>query len=98
MMYCFNTRTGQVCIDHQKCEDCDTLICIEACRRYGAGILSLHNGQAMLNVSAEEAKRLDTECLACEIECFLHGQQAITISLPIAGLQEFRKRHGHTAG
>jgi hypothetical protein len=98
MTYCFNTRTGQVCIDHRKCEGCSTVICVEACHRYGAGILSAHNGKPVLNVPEEEAKRLDTECLACEAECFLRGQQAIVISLPIPGLQEFRKSHGHTAG
>lgn len=98
MTYCFKTRTGQVYIDHHKCEGCATVICVEACHRYGAGILSADNGKPVLNVSSEEAKRLDTECLACEVECFLRGQQAIVISLPIPGLQEFRKRHGHTAG
>ena len=98
MTYCFNTRTGQVCIDYRKCEGCSTVICVVACHRYGAGILSTDNGKPVLNVPEEEAKRLDTECLACEAECFLHGQQAIVISLPIPGLQEFRKSYGHTVG
>lgn len=97
MMYCFSTRTGQVCIDHNKCGGCRTVACVDACQRYGAGILGAENGKPVLKVSLEEAKRRGTECLACEQECAVHGEKAIVISLPIAGLEEYRERHGNTA-
>jgi hypothetical protein len=98
MMYCFSTRTGQVCIDHDKCDHCRTIACVAACQRHGVGILGAEHGKPVLNVSLEEAKRRDTECLACELECALHGQKAIVVSLPIPGLEEYRERHGYTAG
>jgi hypothetical protein len=98
MTYCFSTRTGEVCIDHDRCRSCRTIACVDACQRYGVGILGVDNGRPVLKVSLEEAKRRDTECLACEQECDLHGQKAIVVSLPIAGLEEYRERHGNTAG
>jgi hypothetical protein len=98
VIYCFETRTGQVCIDHDQCVGCDSQACVEACRRFGSNILAVEEGLPVLSVSREEARRRDTECLGCEIECLLHGQRAITISLPIAGLEEFRNRHGNSAG
>lgn len=98
MMYCFNTRTGRICIDHAKCSDCTTIACVDACTRYGAGILTVEEGKPLLNVSLEEAQRRDTECLACEQECELRGKSAIVITLPIDGLDEHREKHGHPTG
>lgn len=91
MRYCFDTCTGLVCFDLDRCEGCKTAAYVEACQRHGPGILALEAGRPTLTVSAEEAKRRDTEC-------FLRREQAITIVLPVAGLEEFRDRHGHTAG
>jgi hypothetical protein len=97
-MYCFSTRTGQICIDHKRCLACRSTACVDACQRYGIGILESEDGKPVLNVSLEEARRRDTECLACEQECELYGEKALVISLPIAGLEEYREQHGHTAG
>jgi dissimilatory sulfite reductase (desulfoviridin) alpha/beta subunit len=87
-----------VCIDHDKCRVCRTMACVDACELHGVGILAILNGRPVLTVSLEEAKRRDTECLACELACDLRGNKAIVISLPIAGLQEYRDKHGNTAG
>ncbi len=97
-MYSFEVRTGMVFIDHRKCEGCESLACVEACSCYGSGILKAEDGKPVLTVPRPEAKRRDIECLACEIECHFRGQQAIAISLPIAGLEEYRRSaHGHPA-
>ena len=97
-MYTFEFRTGQVSIDHAKCDGCTTFACARACSLYGSGILRIEKGRPVLAVSPGEAKRRCTECLACEISCHFHGRQAITISLPIAGLEEHRRAvHGHIA-
>ena len=40
-----------------------------------------------------DPKRLGTECLACEYECWFRGNKAITIEAPIPGLDEYRKKH-----
>lgn len=95
MTYCFETRTGQVCFDHAKCDGCDSQACVEACRRVGANILVAEEGLPVLSVARDEARRRDTECLACELACSLRGKQAISILLPIEGLEEFRNLHGN---
>ena len=41
-----------------------------------------------------DAKRLGTECLACEYECWFRGKRAIVIEAPIPGLEEYRKKLG----
>ena len=98
-MYSFECRTGRVSIDHSKCDGCATFACVEACRLYGSGILGVQGDKPMLTVAPEYAKRRCTECLACELDCYSRGQQAITISLPLAGLEEFRRAvNGHSAG
>ncbi|MBI5956474.1 MAG: hypothetical protein HY871_05680 [Chloroflexi bacterium] len=97
-MYSFEARTGRVSIDHEKCLGCMTFACAKACSLYGSGILRVEKGKPVLNIPLEEAKRRCIECLACEIDCSLQGQQAITISLPIAGLAEYRRAvYGHSA-
>lgn len=97
-MLSLKTRTGSISIDHNKCEGCKSLACVKACSLFGAGILKVERGKPVLNVSAEEARRRDTECLACELECYLRGQQAIVISMPVSGLDEYRRgNHGHPA-
>lgn len=90
--YSFETVTGKIFIHHQKCLNCQTKGCIEACR---AQILELENGKPFLNISQEEAQKGKcTECLACELYCKFHEQDAIFIHLPIPGLKEYRDRIG----
>jgi Fe-S-cluster-containing hydrogenase component 2 len=98
-MYTFELRTGKVSIDHSKCAGCTTLACVEACRRYGSAVLKAEAGKPVLAIPRDETGRRDIECLACEIACYLRGRQAITISLPIAGLEEWKSSaHGHSVG
>lgn len=88
--YFFETLTGRIYVDHQKCPDCQTKGCVEAC---SAGILKIEEGKAVLSVPLVEAKKGKcTECLACEIYCKFHEQDAIFIHLPIPGLKDYRKR------
>ncbi len=88
--YFFETLTGRIYVDHQKCPDCQTKGCVEAC---SAGILKIEEGKAVLSVPMLEAKKGKcTECLACEIYCTFHEQDAIFIHLPIYGLKEYRER------
>ncbi|MGB8953117.1 MAG: ATP-grasp domain-containing protein [Candidatus Aminicenantales bacterium] len=88
--YSFETLTGSLFIDHQKCSACRTKGCIAACL---AGILKLEEGKPVLAIPAKDARRGKcTECLACEIYCRFHEQKAIVIQLPIPGLKEYRKK------
>lgn len=83
--YSFSTVTGgEVILDHEVCQDCNSKICIETCV---PGILELQDGVPVLNITAEQAKKGGcNECLACEIECFFEGNRGGYVSLPIAGL------------
>jgi hypothetical protein len=98
-MYEFEFRTGKVSIDHGKCTNCATYACVKACSLYGSGILRVQQGKPLLAIEVDEAKRLCMECLACEHDCLFEGQKAITIVLPILGLDALRRReHGNTSG
>jgi len=88
--YSFKTVTGKIHIDHEKCGRCATKGCVEAC---SPGILKLENEKPVLAISREEAEKGKcTECLACEIFCTYHEQNAIFIRLPVPGLKEYREK------
>ena len=88
--YAFETFAGKISIDHSKCTRCRTKGCVEACK---AEILKLDQGRPVLAISENDAKKGKcTECLACEIYCKFHEQDAIIIHLPIPGLKEYREK------
>jgi len=88
--YAFETFTGWIYFDHSRCLNCKSHGCVSSCK---PGILKLSEGKPVLSISAEEAKKGKcTECLACEIFCRFHEQDAITIHLPIPGLKEYRDK------
>ncbi len=88
--YAFATLTGRIAIDHSRCGSCVSKGCVGAC---APKILKLEDGKPVLAIAPEEARKGKcTECLACEIFCKFHERDAVTISLPIPGLAEYRKR------
>lgn len=91
----FKEKTITVKIDDSKCLACESKACIAACKLYARGILVLKDGKPVLGgTEADYAERLGTECLACEYECWFRGNSAIVIEAPIAGLDEYRRKHG----
>lgn len=89
-MLCFSERTIQVSIDTDRCAGCETKACVEACRTYARGMLELRDGApSVAHLEDDEVKRVGTECLACEYECWFRGKSAITIDVPIKGLDEY---------
>jgi succinyl-CoA synthetase beta subunit len=89
-VYSFKTSTGEIFIQHEKCRTCSTQGCIKACAQ---NILKLEQDKPVLAISREEAEKGKcTECLACEIYCRFHEQDAIFIHLPIPGLKEYRDK------
>jgi succinyl-CoA synthetase beta subunit len=88
--YAFETFTGKIFIDHSLCVECKSHGCVPSCK---PEILELKDGKPVLAISEEEAKKGKcTECLACEIFCRFHEQDAIGIHLPIPGLKEYRNK------
>jgi hypothetical protein len=90
----FSERTIKIVIDEAKCEGCTTHACVEACKVFSRGILVLKDGKPAVVESCEDLARKGTECLACEYECWFRGNSAITIEVPIEGLDEYRAKHG----
>jgi succinyl-CoA synthetase beta subunit len=90
--YEFKTTTGRVLFDHALCADCKTQPCVPAC---APQILKLENNKPVLAITEEEAaKGKCTECLACELECYFHGNKGAYVELPIPGLEEYRAKTG----
>ena len=87
--YSFETVTGgTITFDHAVCLNCESKVCIETCV---PKILSAQDGRPVLNITREEAKRGKCiECLACEVECYFHGNKGGRITLPIEGLEAYR--------
>jgi hypothetical protein len=90
----FEERTIKVIIDEKRCEGCQTHACAEACKKFDRSVLQIIDGRPGVSLSAEELKRLGTECLACEFACAQRGNGAIQIEVPIAGLEDYRRKHG----
>ncbi|MCX5838675.1 MAG: hypothetical protein NTW71_09195 [Deltaproteobacteria bacterium] len=87
----FQEQTIKIIIDESLCQACESKPCIAACKTYARGLLILKEGKPAVE---GDAKRLGTECLACEYECWFRGKGAIRIEAPTPGLEEYRKKHG----
>jgi ferredoxin len=86
--YSFQTMTGEIYIDYSKCPACQSKGCIDSC---SANVLKLEHSRPVLAREKEETKKGKcTECLACEIFCKFHEQDAVFIHLPTPGLKEYR--------
>lgn len=91
--YRFATPTGEITYDHAVCAGCDSKVCVAACVPQ---ILKLNDaGLPVLAVTPEEAARgRCSECLACEVDCGALGAGGGHVSLPIPGLDDYRRRRG----
>lgn len=87
----FEERTIKVIIDDSKCPDCKTKACIKACSLYDRGILRLRGGKPAILVDSGEVRRLGTECLGCEFECWFRGLSVIRIEATMPELDEFKR-------
>ena len=89
----FESRTGKVIIDDTKCPKCKSYACVKACSLYGTALyrINLTRKKPEFIYNQDDLKRLCTECLGCEQECYLRGRRAITIQLPMPDLQTFTK-------
>jgi len=87
----FAERTITVCIDTAACGACATKACVAACETYSRGILRLSDGlPSVEHLTPSEVARKGTECLACEYECRVRGKGALSIEVPIEGLDAYR--------
>jgi hypothetical protein len=87
----FAERTITVSIDTAACAACETKACVLACETYSRGILRLNGGlPSVEHLTPSEVIRKGTECLACEYECRARGKGALSIEIPIEGLDGYR--------
>ena len=70
--------------DPDKCTHCGN--CIPHCPTQALHIPD----RVTMKIAFKE--QLCIECLACEIECIFHGNKGAYIDLPIAGLEDYRKK------
>ena len=79
----------ETCLFSSDTAVCENKVCVTECARE---ILSLNDeGLPELNITPEEAKKgRCVECLACEVECLIHGAGGGYVDLPIPGLEELR--------
>jgi len=88
----FGTMAGAtIRFDLKKCDECKTKACIEADHLPFLGpVLELKDGRPSLMWSKEEIKKGKcTDCVACELECQLHGNGGVTITYPMPKLDEY---------
>lgn len=88
----FETRTGKISIKEDKCSECTTFACVQACSLYNGALYRINFKQHKPELAYEidDMKRRCTECLACEQECDVKGRKAITISLPMPELEKLK--------
>ena len=82
--YRFRFRTGEIVIDHRKCEGCGNYACIKADSLFGTSVLRIRNRKPVLAVDLEDAKRLCNECLTCELYCQTYGSRGLKIQLDMS--------------
>lgn len=85
--YIIDTNTGRMIIDHAKCEQCRSKICISSCP---ISILKDdQEGHAVLAIEAEKVwKGACIECLACEFFCWSQAMNAIDFQLKALELSD----------
>lgn len=85
----FEIMTGKIVIDLEKCEECQTKACIEACT---ANIFKREGKKIDLNMARDEIKKGEcTETAACELECHLRGKGGLRLILPMPELDHYVK-------
>jgi len=91
--YTFRSPTGAITFDHAVCARCESKTCVRGCVPQ---ILKLgDDGLPVLAVSPEDAARgRCTECLACDVDCGALGAGGGYVSLPVPGLDEYRRARG----
>jgi len=93
-LYTFSFRTGEISIDYDKCVKCKSHACVKADSLFGTSILRIQQKKPVLSTSSEDAKRLCSECLTCELYCQSYGNDGLRIRLDDFGLNEYRKKTG----
>lgn len=82
----FKVRSGgEITIDLSRCATCGSKACIKVCEVQGGPlVLDAVLGIPGLRWSMEEIEQGGcVECLGCELDCELFGNQAVKINLPL---------------
>ena len=90
----FPFRTGKVIIDYEKCRDCESYACVNACAKFGGNLFKVEDNKPVLIPAIEETPRRCIEDLTCELYCQSDGNKGLTIVLDMFGLNEYRQKIG----
>jgi hypothetical protein len=76
---------GKILIDLKRCKGCSSKACIKNCRSSKTRpVLVIKDGLPALSFDYEQLKNgACTECLGCELDCWLYGNKAVSIELPL---------------
>jgi hypothetical protein len=88
----FRIRSGgTITLDLARCIECETKVCLQVCQVQGGPlVLDEVLGVPSLQWSTAEVERGGcVECLGCELDCTIYGRKAVTIVLPLSGLDEY---------
>jgi formate hydrogenlyase subunit 6/NADH:ubiquinone oxidoreductase subunit I len=88
----FRIRSGgTITLDLAQCVECRTQVCLRVCQTQGGPlVLDEARGVPRLRWSPAEVERGGcVECLGCELDCATDGRKAVTIVLPLCGLDEY---------
>ena len=97
-MLTFSERTIRVSIDAGACLGCSSKACAAACETYSRGMLRLqHEAPSVAHLDEDAVRHDGTECLACEYACRTLGNGALSIDVPVEGLDAYVTASLHAA-
>ena len=82
---------GVIRIDLERCSGCEAKACIDVCQVQGGPlVLDEERGVPSLRWSRDEVRRGGCpECLGCELDCRVRGEDAVTITLPLTRFDDY---------
>jgi len=77
---------GVIIINLDQCGSCPTKACAGSCPE---NLIKIEGELPVFSKPADQVKRLCMDCLACELECSLHGRGALRIVYRMPQLDKY---------
>jgi predicted molibdopterin-dependent oxidoreductase YjgC len=88
---------GTLTMDHARCAQCRTKVCVQVCQTVGNGDILQLDGEGLpqLKVQLEQTvKGACIEDMGCMLACQIEGNKAIRFSLPMPEFDQTMKEIG----